>query len=742
MADDEHSGPGPETTPAGFPRLSLGAPPPPPEEPPAPPEEPAPRALSVVPDPPREPPAGAYEIPDPRPRRSSLESMESMESIPGPAPAPYEPTSLPGDVAPVELPATFAASPSPAPAGDGRGGAGGTLGALTMATALAVSVAALRGMYTAVTGREGKDKKSAEREAAGHRRAAERLARTTNGATGPAGGGGGRGGGRVQLPGPDRGSRSVNRSGGLDRTDRRGGGGGGRGGSGEGGGGGRRPGAQHGASGVGGRSPGGRADRSERRERHGHRSDAAGSRSGGLDRRSGDRTKLGPAARQGAVDRAAPRLDRRRDHLSPVLQKSGKVGPKPDRTKPKREETSPKRDREKVSLDKPKPSPKNRTTLAQALKQDTGESAATRWKKRRRTLDPVMRRTRAEERKKTEEKAKHTKHNPKHPGESPKPPPADAKAALPPAPKKPKTPRWKPKWRKHPTKPAAGKRPFSSRSTRGGPGGKGRAKSGWDRVRNRAHRRARAHGARHPHGDPFAGAGRRRSPYESAAHAAGGHDWTVTRADRPQPGREAAGLTTGVRMLAEAPTPHHPRPGTSRPTPPDTDPGGPAGPGGPTGRTQPVTDRPGTLATNPTRPPAPSGGTLTTTAGGHDTEVSLDAALAALESLTIDGFEAHETCRQLAQQATEIRYALDELAVDVRERHNVVGHLTAAAMARLAESMELLSARAAAMSTASLTAAELAEAADQAMNDAYRPVQQATADAGLSTPSARAHNED
>lgn len=435
-----------------------------------------------------------------------------------------------------------------------------------------------------------------------------------------------------------------------------------------------------------------------------------------------------------------------------MLQKSGKVGPKPDRTKPKREETSPKRDREKVSLDKPKPSKKNRTTLAQALKQDTAASAKKRWKKRRRTLDPVMRRTRAEERKKKEEKAKHTKGNPKHPAESPKPPPTGAKA-LPPAPKKPKAPRWKPKWRKHPKaprKPAAAKRPFSSRSTRrSGPGGKGRAKSGWDRVRNRAHRRARAHGARHPHGDPFAGAGRRRSPYESAAHAAGGRDWTVTRADRPQPGREAAGLTTGVRMLGQAPTPHHPRPGTTKPTPPtaptppDTVPGGPAGPGGPNGRTQPVTDRPGTLATNPTRSPAPGGaGTLTTTAGGHDTEVSLDAALAALELLTADGFEAHETCRQLAQQATEIRYALDELAVDLRERHNVVGHLTAAAMARLAESMELLAVRAAAMSTASLSAAELAEAADQAMNDAYRPVQQATADAGLSTPSARAHNED
>ena len=88
------------------------------------------------------------------------------------------------------------------------------------------------------------------------------------------------------------------------------------------------------------------------------------------------------------------------------------------------------------------------------------------------------------------------------------------------------------------------------------------------------------------------------------------------------------------------------------------------------------------------------------------------------------------------------RNSLDELAVDLAERHNIIGVLTSAAMARLAESMDLLARKAEEMRTESLTAAESVEVAHDEMHDAYKPVQQAAADAGLRMPSARIHNED
>ncbi|MBK3390391.1 hypothetical protein [Streptomyces sp. DEF1AK] len=125
----------------------------------------------------------------------------------------------------------------------------------------------------------------------------------------------------------------------------------------------------------------------------------------------------------------------------------------------------------------------------------------------------------------------------------------------------------------------------------------------------------------------------------------------------------------------------------------------------------------------------------------HQTEVTLDDTLDVLEELTEQSFKAHETCNKLAAKAREIRYELDELAADLRSTHNVIGRLTGAAMAKLAESMELLARKADEMATKSLTAAELSESAENAMFDAYRPLQQATEDAGLAVPAARVHNE-
>jgi hypothetical protein len=134
-------------------------------------------------------------------------------------------------------------------------------------------------------------------------------------------------------------------------------------------------------------------------------------------------------------------------------------------------------------------------------------------------------------------------------------------------------------------------------------------------------------------------------------------------------------------------------------------------------------------------------GLVTGMSSEHATEVTLDDTLETLERLTVESFAAHETCTRLAEEARQIRYRLEDLAADLRTRHNVIGRMTAAAMERLAESMELLARKAEEMRVSSLDAAEVSEAAENAMFDAYKPVQQATADAGLLVPSARIHNK-
>lgn len=125
----------------------------------------------------------------------------------------------------------------------------------------------------------------------------------------------------------------------------------------------------------------------------------------------------------------------------------------------------------------------------------------------------------------------------------------------------------------------------------------------------------------------------------------------------------------------------------------------------------------------------------------HTTEVTLDDTLEVLEKLTQESFGAHDESVQLAAKAKELRAALEDLAADLQSRHNVIGRLTGRAMALLAESMDVLARKAEQMAVSSLAAAELSEASEQAMFDAYKPVQQATADAGLAVPSARVHNE-
>ena len=126
----------------------------------------------------------------------------------------------------------------------------------------------------------------------------------------------------------------------------------------------------------------------------------------------------------------------------------------------------------------------------------------------------------------------------------------------------------------------------------------------------------------------------------------------------------------------------------------------------------------------------------------HMTEVTLDDVLTSLTESKQRCFATYDECAKLARRARELRDALVTLAEELRTRHNVIGRLTSAAMARLGESMELLARRAEAMRVESLRAAEDVEVAHDEMHDAYRPVQRATADAGLHMPSARIHNEE
>ncbi|WP_331718712.1 hypothetical protein [Streptomyces sp. NBC_00212] len=125
----------------------------------------------------------------------------------------------------------------------------------------------------------------------------------------------------------------------------------------------------------------------------------------------------------------------------------------------------------------------------------------------------------------------------------------------------------------------------------------------------------------------------------------------------------------------------------------------------------------------------------------HATEVTLDDVTEFLDKVVSEAFAAHDECLLLAAAAKELMYALDEVAARLAAKHNIIGTITARAMRKLSESMEVLSRKAEKMSVKSLHAAETCETAKTEMDDAYRPLTQATADAGLRTPAARVHNE-
>ncbi|MFE1545509.1 hypothetical protein ACFW61_34335 [Streptomyces microflavus] len=214
----------------------------------------------------------------------------------------------------------------------------------------------------------------------------------------------------------------------------------------------------------------------------------------------------------------------------------------------------------------------------------------------------------------------------------------------------------------------------------------------------------------------------------STAPAVGGGTVPGTGQQRLTP-FQAMGLATAVPAQAGPIT-------VERADSPEHDPGGPADT--PSTKENSVSTAPGTRDSWLAQ--WGSGGIADMDAQ-HQTEVTLDDSLDVLEELTQQSFTAHETCNTLSAKAREIRYELEDLAADLRSTHNVIGRLTGAAMAKLAESMEVLARKADEMATKSLTAAELSESAENAMFDAYRPLQQATEDTGLAVPAARIHNQ-
>jgi hypothetical protein len=125
----------------------------------------------------------------------------------------------------------------------------------------------------------------------------------------------------------------------------------------------------------------------------------------------------------------------------------------------------------------------------------------------------------------------------------------------------------------------------------------------------------------------------------------------------------------------------------------------------------------------------------------HATEITLDDALAVLETLMNRAMNTYESTRECARGFAGLVTRLGQLEGILASAHNVSGNRTRNALAALIEQAQLAAADAERLARNALAAAELAEAADRDLNDAYRPVQTATQDAGLTAPAARAHND-
>ncbi|MGW4806401.1 hypothetical protein [Kitasatospora sp. NPDC004272] len=729
-------------------------------------------------------PSLASLIPAPAARRSPLETIAALES---PALSePIRPLPVPGHVPDTFRPAGFAAPAAPV------GGSG--LGALSFAAALAVVVAAMRGAHGALTGRWTRGAEGDRGEGGGRKgmlQSARDWGRRTLGRDqvpgspgsrtprGPGGGlrGGGGGGGGGRGPGPSRSSSTLGadapprrkdrgtgtggsgpgRNGGtgpdrnpLSRTkDRSGSTGSGRGGNSS------RSDSPAGTGGTGGGSPkrgphrltqsgGLGAKLRSRKEKPG--SSEAGS-TGGSSGKGGGRGGKGPASPKGTSGpKGTLRSKRTRDGAA--AGSSGKGAKGGAATADKKGGKDPLTGKVKLG-GKQKLGPGMRHGTLQAwedadcrcrrcmkaynrrerpdadpttLKGAIGEEFERRWAKRRRSHEPVFRRLSKKERRKAEKERKERKE--KRPGGG-----------------------------AGPTASAAGS----------GPGRKSRDRDrGWERIYRRSRERWRARRASHAGpGDEFwstwrpEDGGRRRTVWESAGTAAAGgeeildvfpmdrpRDAAAPRKRRPAPAPAAVTrgrqeLTVGQASVGAA---HTARPGTTATVVHTVEPSTAADPAATEHDNRKESS--GMASSSLTPRPRSSASAVPGMAAEHVTEVTLDDVLDTLEGLTAESFAAYETCVKLAHEARQIRDALEELAEDLRTHHNILGRLTGYAMARLSEAMDLVVRKAEQMKGRSLAAAELSEVAEQAMFDAYRPISQATADAGLAVPSARVHNED
>ncbi|MFI8301339.1 hypothetical protein ACIGCZ_36115 [Streptomyces nigra] len=163
---------------------------------------------------------------------------------------------------------------------------------------------------------------------------------------------------------------------------------------------------------------------------------------------------------------------------------------------------------------------------------------------------------------------------------------------------------------------------------------------------------------------------------------------------------------------------------------------------------RPAGPRPGTTRRkDPIPMPTASSGAVTQMntavgmAGEHLTEITLDDVLKVLTRLTTDGMETHDDAVNLAGRARRLLAELEQMTDDLARTHNVSGPRTKRAIAGLMESVADMAATVERLAQTALAAAEGAEAEETAMARDYRPTQDATADAGLHTPSARIHNE-
>lgn len=237
----------------------------------------------------------------------------------------------------------------------------------------------------------------------------------------------------------------------------------------------------------------------------------------------------------------------------------------------------------------------------------------------------------------------------------------------------------------------------------------------------------------------------RKSPFQNAGQAAGqaGATYTAERADYPgaqakrwepdaiTPGTPAL-PSTGPAALDAAPTVNPARPGTTRPKEPIPMSSSPV----PTVKADP-------RITKAKKQADRTGNSLVghQMAAEHATEITLDDAIDEYGDFKDDAFKTYDQCHKLADRAIKLRGILLGFAEELAVKHNLIGPLFSLAMARMAESMDLVARMAEEMQTSSLQAAEMAEAADNDLNDAYRPYNVATADAGLTTPSAPVHNQ-